>query len=108
MNKTLIYVAAAALLLGLLLGGLTVDRVKKCPEVDGSLRYTLDSLNEAYADALMSADRYEARADAAEERLKEVQANRKPTSVRVQNAKTRYYVSADLDQLDSLLGSEPD
>lgn len=106
MNKTIIYVAAAALLVGSLLGGFLVNAIKVCPEPPDYTR-TIDSLTMGGYLERMRADSAEARAQEYEERIRQIYDTKTPTPKRVQHA-TRYYTTAGLHAIDSILGSDPE
>lgn len=105
-NKIILYIGIAAFLLGSIVGGLLVDKVSVCPP-PVNFDPVVDSLSmeiyqkQAEMEGLLVeiADR--------DARIKELQAKKIPTPIRVANAK-RYYSSAGVDELDSLLRADPE
>ena len=105
-NKIIAYIGIAGLLLGMLIGGFAVDRMKVCPPPP-NFDPVVDSLSVEVYNKKIEMDGLLVVIANHEAKIKELQAKKIPTPIRVANAK-RYYSSAGVDELDSLLRADPE
>ena len=105
-NKIILYIGIAAFLIGSVVGGLVVDKASVCPPPP-NFDPVVDSLSVEVYNKKIEMDGLLVVIANHEAKIKELQAKKIPTPIRVANAK-RYYSSAGVDELDSLLRADPE